>query len=493
MNIHPELAVVTQWGADHVVVRSFVSQLLEYGIHFEHGKNQGLLDRAPDDLDQYKAIVFDHDAYVAAVSDDATRQRLETYARDVGFVIKISDPSEGVDNVPLHASFLIDLLNHGVVANDILMHGRLTRDHPEAIRRQLQRDDAEIIASLEQRTLDVVKRMRGWHEGTLHTWKAARSLLRLAGRDELRDALITAVREAAQDVPLPLNHDFTGGYFNTVWYRDETGDAEPMNLIRQRTDMMLERRPRHMGVLTGTGFLDDPFALVDQGEGIWSYYLSNTIMRRETLWNEGLHMYGPGLAALTRGTGDPKYLDEALRYVDHIRQYHLRDDGLLAHSSSHGKPLGLTWARGTLHALIGMLYMLEEMPREHPRFDDMLNLLDTVGRTLIKHQDAESGLWRNLIDHPDARRECSGTAGFGYIYARCINEGWLDRDTYEPMVRAAWQGLKRLAWRDGFAANCRGSGPAPLPEYYLARPQGFSKGPPQCWATMLMVELQMMN
>ena len=130
---------------------------------------------------------------------------------------------------------------------------------------------------------------------------------------------------------------------------------------------------------------------------------------------------------------------------------------------------------GTPHVLLtpsgraGMLYLLEEMDQNDPAFDGVLEVIEAAGRGLIPHQDAKTGLWRNVIDHPDARLESSGTAGFCYVYARCIREGWLDRDTFLPMVHRAWQGVKRMYWRQGLAANCRGSGASVDLHYYPPR------------------------
>jgi rhamnogalacturonyl hydrolase YesR len=163
---------------------------------------------------------------------------------------------------------------------------------------------------------------------------------------------------------------------------------------------------------------------------------------------------------------------------------------LIAHCSREGESNNIVWSRGQFHALIGMVYLLDELDRKHPAFDRVLEMIRAAGLGLMKHQDERTGLWRNVVDHPDARLESSGTAGQCYVFARCIREGWLDRAPFEPMVRKAWQAVKLTYWRGGLGANCRGSGPAWDMTYYLGRPHGWANTSPSAWALMSLLELQ---
>lgn len=492
MSTHPELAIVTQWGADHPVVRSLVSQLLEHGIHFDQGTNQSLLGELPANLEPYRAFVLDSPSFQKVRSDTNVRKRLEAFAQADGFVFLLNDPTESSSIPKMHAEFLIDLTNFHLV-QDILVHVHLSRFSKEANRVQLDRSEDEILERLKQRQVRKVQEIRDWSEMTQHHWKAMKALIEVGEHTELCDTFIAAIRETAKEIPPALNHDKLGGYFATVWFYEQTGDREPMEKARARLDELIAKRPRHMDVLTGTGFADDPLGLKQGEDGLYTFYFSNSTNRRQAICNEELHFHGPTFGAFARITGERKYLDEVLRHVEFIRAHHQRTDGLIAHWSSDGKSPGHVWSRGQFHALIGMLYLLEEMERKDPAFERVVEVIRKAGQSLIKHQDADTGLWRNLIDHPDSRLETSGTAGFCYVFARCIREDWLDRKTFEPMVRKAWQGLKRMYWRGGFAANCRGSGAAVDNTYYLGRPQGYSAGPPLAWALMALLELQKLD
>ena len=61
--------------------------------------------------------------------------------------------------------------------------------------------------------------------------------------------------------------------------------------------------------------------------------------------------------------------------------------------------------------------------------------------SLLKMQ-GEDGLWRQLLDHPEAWPETSGTGMFAFAMVTGVQNGWLDESDVRP-GRA--QGLARAA------------------------------------------------
>jgi rhamnogalacturonyl hydrolase YesR len=59
---------------------------------------------------------------------------------------------------------------------------------------------------------------------------------------------------------------------------------------------------------------------------------------------------------------------------------------------------------------------------------------------LLKYQ-GKDGLWQQLMDHPEAWSESSGSAMFAFAMVTGVKNGWLDGPTYGPAARAAWLGL----------------------------------------------------
>src|SRR5206468_4011156 len=103
--------------------------------------------------------------------------------------------------------------------------------------------------------------------------------------------------------------------------------------------------------------------------------------------------------------------------------YHVRPDGLLWHCTRDGQPVGGVWGRGQTHALLGILFVMDELQHADPLHARCAEFIRHVGRALLPHQDKATGMWRNLIDAPLSRLESSGTTLFATIFARGINQG----------------------------------------------------------------------
>ncbi len=480
MTEHPELAIVTQSPDDPIMV-SLVSQFLENEVFFESGENQNLLPSLPADFNSYKAIAFDEPAFAAA------RGQLIDYASKDGFLLNMKPP-RGVDPRDFNVVLMLDHLTFAQ-AHDLILCAGLQRFHPGLRRVQLARTDQQLLAELKPRLLKSVSIWEGWHEFNLYYWKAALRLAE-AGHADAREALITGIRNAAKIIPSALTIDYMSGYFGAVWLCDQTGERGPLERVIANVDEVIVRRPRHMSLLTSCGFADDPLGLKDKGNSLEAYYDSNWNTAREIIWTESMLMHGPTFAALARATGDQKYREEIEKLLSHLERCHVRKDGLLWHCTRGDQPGGGAWTRGQSHALQGLLYVLDEFQPRDPLYERSVGLIRKVCRALLPHQDPQTGMWRNVINIPQARLESTGTMIFTLVCARGINQGWLDRKEFEPAVRRAWDGIKTRYWRGRVAGSCRGTAGAVDDAYYLARPQGGSSGSTTAHLLMTLLEIQ---
>ena len=80
-------------------------------------------------------------------------------------------------------------------------------------------------------------------------------------------------------------------------------------------------------------------------------------------------------------------------------------------------------------------------------------------------------LSRLVTDEAASRVESSAAAGILYCHDRLREMDVLD-DRYEGMTERALVGLKRLYYRGGLAASCRGTACGDI-NYYRSRPQGY--------------------
>ncbi len=151
-----------------------------------------------------------------------------------------------------------------------------------------------------------------------------------------------------------------------------------------------------------------------------------------------------------------------------------RLDGTLRRA---GEPATPVWARGVGHACYGLLSMLEALPATAPLRQRIERLLTRTLKAMIPHQDAASGLWRNVIDEPAARLETSGSTALACVLFTGLHQQWLDAEVFSPVAEKLFSGMWQMHWHGGLGGSCRGTAAAPELSYYLARPQGWAVEP----------------
>lgn len=169
-----------------------------------------------------------------------------------------------------------------------------------------------------------------------------------------------------------------------------------------------------------------------------------------------LYVGPPTLAMLGKATGERKYFDYMNKVywevTDHLfdREYGLyyRDDRYFDAKTENGRKV--FWSRGNGWAFAGIPRILPYLPRDSEFRDKYIELFRTMAASLAACQ-GEDGLWRSNLADADQfpNPESSGTAFFCYGFARGVNEGILDKETYLPVVARAWHGLKRQLHPDG--------------------------------------------
>ena len=88
---------------------------------------------------------------------------------------------------------------------------------------------------------------------------------------------------------------------------------------------------------------------------------------------------------------------------------------------------------------------------------------------LARHQDP-SGAWHEVIDVRGSYRELTATCMIAFAMARGVRLGWLDRTTYDPMIRKAWHAAKSRMAADGTLVDvCTGTGKQKSLQDYLDR------------------------
>jgi len=197
----------------------------------------------------------------------------------------------------------------------------------------------------------------------------------------------------------------------------------------------------------------------------WARTTPDGITSEARYWIDDMFMITAVQVQAFRATGEAKYLDRAAltmsAYLDKLQQ----TNGLFFHAPDSQ----FYWSRGNGWVAAGMTELLRSLPADHPRRARILAGYQKMMAALLQYQ-GHDGLWRQLIDHPDAWPETSGTGMFAFAMVAGVKNGWLDANEYGPAARKAWLGLVKYLDADANVGNvCEGTSKGHSVDYYLAR------------------------
>ncbi|CAM4084641.1 glycoside hydrolase family 88 protein [Paenibacillus alkaliterrae] len=192
----------------------------------------------------------------------------------------------------------------------------------------------------------------------------------------------------------------------------------------------------------------------------------------DTMWADDLYMSAPFLIRYAAATGNREALDEAGRQFLHYKRYlFMEQEGVMSHvfDFKYGKATRVPWGRGNGWCLFSLSELLEKLPDDHQDWEALLSMFRELCAGVAALQ-ADSGLWRQVLNQPDAYEEASCTAMFAYAFARGVRFGWLKgEDGYAAAALKAWKGLTGGAIdRQGNVHGvCSGSRYSFAPDYYM--------------------------
>jgi rhamnogalacturonyl hydrolase YesR len=221
-------------------------------------------------------------------------------------------------------------------------------------------------------------------------------------------------------------------------------------------------------------------------EAQWDHPLPDGLTNQTRWWIDDMYMITALQLQAYRVTGDAKYLERTAREMVAYLQKLQQPNGLFFHAPD----VKYYWGRGDGWVAVGMAELLRELPAKHRLRKPVLAAYTKMMATLLKHQ-AESGMWRQLIDHPESWEESSSSAMFTYAFVTGVKNGWLPEETYGPAARKAWIALVGYLTADGELREvCVGTGKKDSLQYYLDRPRvaGDAHGQaPMLWSATALL------
>lgn len=191
-------------------------------------------------------------------------------------------------------------------------------------------------------------------------------------------------------------------------------------------------------------------------------------------WSDALYMGMPVFTKLYTVTGNEKLLDkqyESFKWTDELLfdkecQLYYRDGKYVypkvKTSCSEGKSF---WARGDGWVLAGLAKVLQDLPPKHKYRAFYEDRFKQLSAGVARCQQA-GGYWsRSMLCEGDAPGyETSGTAFFTYGLLWGVNNGYLKKSEYEPIIQKAWKYLSEVAVQpNGAIGYCQPIGEKPDP------------------------------
>lgn len=195
--------------------------------------------------------------------------------------------------------------------------------------------------------------------------------------------------------------------------------------------------------------------------------------RPQSLWADDLYMSCPFLVRWSEYSGDPVFLDDAAQQIINFASYLQDTDGVWWHAYlvDEDRPASFKWGRANGWVMVATAEVLSFLPDDHPKRQQVLTIFRKHIEGLKKYQDP-SGLWHQVIDHPELTWgvETSCSAMYGYAMARAVNWGWIDSSNL-TIVQKTIEGLNRKVLADGTILGvCQSCSIGDSLEYYENRP-----------------------
>jgi unsaturated rhamnogalacturonyl hydrolase len=218
----------------------------------------------------------------------------------------------------------------------------------------------------------------------------------------------------------------------------------------------------------------------------WEHPQPDGLSAETRYWIDDMYMLTVLQLQAYRATGNRMYLDrdakEMVAYLAKLQQ----PNGLFFHAPD----VPFYWGRGDGWVAAGMTEMLRDLPADHPQRPAILAGYRRMMTALVQYQ-GKDGMWRELIDQPDAWPESSSSAMFSFALITGVKNGWLDASTYAPAARRGWIAVVGyIDQNQNVTSVCEGTNKLDDREYYLARKRrtgDFHGQAPVLWAASALL------
>ena len=176
------------------------------------------------------------------------------------------------------------------------------------------------------------------------------------------------------------------------------------------------------------------------------------------VWLDGLYMAGPFLAEYGATFNTPELFDEvALQLTTAYEDLLDEKTGLLYHGWDESRQQRWAdpvtgrspnfWSRSIGWYMMALVDVLDFMPENHPKRNEIIDILNKISAAVEKYRDPSSGMWFQVTDKGDKAGnylESSGSAMFIYTWVKGAQKGYLPNDYLDKGRKAYDQFVKQF-------------------------------------------------
>ncbi|TRZ45061.1 glycoside hydrolase family 88 protein [Robertkochia solimangrovi] len=171
-------------------------------------------------------------------------------------------------------------------------------------------------------------------------------------------------------------------------------------------------------------------------------------------WIDAIQMGMPVFAKMGVLTGDDRYFEKMYEMYMFTRNKEGEnglfnpEDGLWWRDADFDPPYkepngeDSYWSRGNGWVIAALARVLAIIPHDAPHRDQYVSDLETMAKALVPIQ-RKDGFWNVSLHDPKhfGGKETTGTVLFIYGMAYGVNQGILDRETFIPVIKKAWNAV----------------------------------------------------
>ncbi|MCJ8167029.1 glycoside hydrolase family 88 protein [Pontibacter sp. E15-1] len=172
------------------------------------------------------------------------------------------------------------------------------------------------------------------------------------------------------------------------------------------------------------------------------------------MWLDGLYMGSPFLAQYAVEFNEPALFDEVANQIILVDKHTWdAEKGLWRHGWDESREQKWAdpqtgqspnvWGRAMGWYAMALVDVLDFMPKDHPKRDEVLQVTRKMAKALAQYQDGDTGLWwqvMNMGGREGNYLESSASSMFTYFLLKATKKGYIDQQ-YMQNAQKAYSGI----------------------------------------------------